>query len=176
MSKFTLYIIFLILVLYTIVSAEAVSLSVSPKELKISVDVHETVTQKLKIKNPSGEVSIFEVYPDDLDAIIKVSPSSFILESEEEREVAVQVTPKMEGVFKTDISVVASPVASFSFNVGGGVRIPLEIKAGGKKLSFLAMASQLPLTYSRILGIALLLIVVGASYFVIRYGIKQIKN
>ena len=176
MSKYALYTILLILSLSTIVSAEAVSLSVSPKELKISANVYETATQKLKIKNPSGEVSIFEVYPDDLDEIVRVSPSSFILESEEEKEVTVQVIPRKEGIFRTDISVVASPVASSSFNAGGGVKIPLEIRVGQKSSWFLALMPQLPLTYSRILGVLFLFIVVGVSYLVIKYGIKQIKG
>lgn len=176
MKKFTLYTLLLISALYAIASAQAVGLSVSPKELKVSATVGETATQKLKVKNPSGEVSIFEVYPDDLDAIVKVSPASFILESEEEREVTVQITPREEGIFRTDISVVASPVASSSFNAGGGVKIPLEIRAGQKSSWFLALMPQLSLTYSRILGIVLLLIVVGVSYLVIKYGLKQIKS
>lgn len=175
MKRLPLYTIFFIVAVFLSFAAQAVSLSVSPKELKVSAVVGETATQKLKVKNPSGEVSVFEVYPDDLGALVKISPASFILESEEEKEVTVQVTPREEGIFKTNISVVASPVASSSFNAGGGVKIPLEISVGGDSPWFAALIF-LPFFGARTLGIVLLFLVVVSVFFVIRYGIKQIKS
>ncbi len=175
MKKSLLYTFIFVSAVYSAVVVQAVGLSVSPKELKFLADVGETVSQKLKVKNPSGEVSIFEVYPDDLGALVKISPASFILESEEEKEVTVQVTPKEEGIFKTNISVVASPVASSSFNAGSGVKIPLEISAGESGPWFAALIS-LPFSGARMLGIMLLFLIVVSVFLVIRYGVKQIKS
>ncbi|HBT81541.1 hypothetical protein A2757_00515 [Candidatus Giovannonibacteria bacterium RIFCSPHIGHO2_01_FULL_48_47] len=156
--------------------AGAVGLSVYPKELRVSAMVGETANYKLNVKNPSGEVSLFEVYPDDLGAIVKVSPSSFILESEESREVSVRVTARGEGVFKTNISVVATPVASASFNAGSGVKIPVEISVGLPNSWLASIIASLPLsTTSRTLGVILLGLILIAGFFVIRYGVKQIK-
>lgn len=177
MKKLLLPIFSLIFAAYPIFSAQAVGLSVSPKELKVSVEAGETAVQKLNVKNPSGEVAIFEVYPDDLEKFIKLWPTSFILEFGQSREVAVQITPKEEGLFKTNISVVASPVAKSSFNTGSGVKIPLEITVAKNTSWLLAAISKLPLNPSRVLVIALLLLIVAIGYFVvklIRYVAKQI--
>ena len=177
MKKLLFPIFSLIFATYPIFSAQAVGLSVFPKELKVSVEAGETAVQKLNVKNPSGEVAIFEVYPDDLEKFIKLSPTSFILEFGENREVAVKITPKEEGLFKTNISVVASPMAKSSFNTGSGVKIPLEITVAKNTSWLLAAISNLPLNSSRVLVIALLFLIVGIGYFVvklIRYVAKQI--
>ena len=175
MRKLLLYTFLLVSAAYLAFSVQAVGLSVSPKELKVSAMVGETVSYKLQVENPSGEVSLFEVYPDDLGSLVKISPASFILESEERKEVTVQVTPKGDGVFKTNISVVASPVASSSFNAGGGVKIPLEISVSENNPLFVALIS-LPFSPTRVLGIVLLFLIVVSIFFVIKYGIKKIKS
>lgn len=168
MKKLLLPIFSLIFAAYSIFSAQAAGLFVSPKELKVSVEAGETAVQKLNIKNPSGEVAIFEVYPDDLEKFIKLSPTSFILEFGESREVTVQITPKEEGLFKTNISVVASPVAKSSFNTGSGVKIPLEITAAKNTSWFLAAIANLPLNSGNVLVIALLFLAVGVGYFAVK--------
>lgn len=148
--------------------AQAVGLSVSPKEIKISSSVGEPTASKLKIKNPSGEVSIFEIYPDDLEAIIKITPASFILESNQEREVSVRAAPREEGILKTNISVVATPVASSSFNTGSGVKVPIEIATGKSK--------SWPVSAIIALALALLFLIVSTAFFTVKYGIKKIKS
>jgi len=166
---------FLGIVLVASTSVGAVGLSVSPKELKVSSRANETVNYSLTVKNPSGEVSVFEVYPDDLTSIIKTTPSSFILESGEEREVLVQVRARGDGIFKTDISVVATPVAKGSFNAGSGVKIPIQISVGESE-SFFAALIALPFSGTRVLGVVILGLILIVGFFVIRYGIKKIKN
>ena len=173
MKKLLLYTILIIPAIYLVVSTQAVSLSVSPKEINASVLVGQTTSYRMQVKNPSGEVSVFEVYPDDLQAIIKIYPSSFILESEETKDVIVQVTVREEGVLKTNISVVATPVASSSFNAVSGVKIPIEITSRSNGTSFMAKIG-LPLS-SRMMGIIILALILVTGFFVIRYGIKQIK-
>src|SRR3989344_1749018 len=176
MKKLLLHTVLFVSAAYLVVSVQAVGLSVSPKELKFSANVGEIVSKKLNVKNPSGEVSVFEIYPDDLGVIVKITPASFILESEQEREVDVQVRPREEGVLKTNISVVTTPIASSSFNARSGVKIPLEITAGENRSWFAAMVPNLPFSPTKVLGIVLLFLIVASVFFAIRYGIKQIKR
>ena len=46
---------------------------------------------RMRVANPSKDVALFDVYPDDLENIVSVSPSSFTLESNAEKEVLVKV-------------------------------------------------------------------------------------
>lgn len=175
MRKLLLHTLLFTAALYLAFSARAVGISVSPKELKISAHANQTVNYKLSVKNPSGEVAVFEVYPDDLGMIIKITPASFILESEQEKEVNVQVAPREEGILKTNISVVATSVASSSFNAGSGVKIPVEITVGESEPWFAALIS-LPFSGARALGIVLLFSIVASVFFTIKYGIQKIKS
>lgn len=169
MRRFSLCIALLLSVFCFAFSAQAVGLLVSPKEIKISSSVGETAVQKLKVKNPSGEVSVFEVYPDDLEAIIKIAPASFILESNQEKEVDVRATPREEGILKTNISVVATPVANSSFNTGSGVKIPLEISTGKGKSWSVAMVKNFSLSTIMAIAAALLFLIAASVFFVIRF-------
>ena len=175
MKKLALNITLLAIAALTLSSVKAAGISVSPRELELSANVGETVSGKLTVKNPSNEVSLFEVYPDELEKIIKASPSSFILEAGESREVVIQITPYESGVFKTNISVVGTPVSKAAFNAGSGVKIPLGITSSLDSSWLKATVPNLPLS-SKTLGIILLVLVLGSVVFVIRYGIKQIKN
>lgn len=173
MRKSALTIIILATAILAVATVQAVGVSVTPKELKVSGNMGETVNAKLTVKNPSTEVSLFEIYPDELEKMIKPSPSSFILESGESREVTIQVTPNESGIFRTNISVLATPVAKASFNAGSGIKIPIEITTEINNSSFMALISDL--ISPRILGIMLLTLVLVLGFFVIKYGIRQIK-
>ena len=159
-------------------SASAVGLSVFPDEIKISSAAGEPVAGKLKIKNPSGEVSVFEVYPDDFGEIVKIIPASFILESGQEKEISVRAAAREKGILKTNISVIATPVASSSFNTGNGVKIPLEITIGKSKFGFASAVKSLPSYPAMALAAGLLFLAAALVFFAKRHGvkIKKIKN
>ncbi|MBI3273885.1 MAG: hypothetical protein HYZ69_01960 [Candidatus Colwellbacteria bacterium] len=168
--------IFALLLVLLIGRVKAVGLSVTPPELKVTQTVSKIASAKLTIKNFSDEVAIFEVYPDDFESLVKISPSSFILESGEKREVGVQSSFRQIGQYGTVISVISRPVSISSFNAAGGLKIPITVVVNGNKPWYLALVSSVPLPYSRILGIGLLILIIYASFFVIKYGIQQIKS
>lgn len=152
-----------------------VGLAVTPSELKVVQTAPENSPAKLIVKNASREVSLFEVYPDDFESIIRASPSSFILEAGEEREVNIQNNFRQEGQYRTDISVVARPIAASAFNAAGGMKIPLTVNVNqASSWRLLALVSEAsPYNFT---GIGLLIFVAAALIFAIRYGIQKIKN
>ncbi len=104
-----------------------------------------------------------------MEAIIKIAPASFILESNQEKEVDVRATPREEGILKTNISVVATPVANSSFNTGSGVKIPLEISTGKGKSWSVAMVKNFSLSTIIAIAAALLFLIAASIFFVIRF-------
>jgi len=117
----------LLLVLPSAVSA--VGVAVYPAEVSIEAAIGEQTTTRLKVSNPSSDVAVFEVYPDEFDQLIKISPSSFTLESSEERQVIITVTPRESGRLHTAISVVGRPMASSAFQAGSGAKVPFTINS-----------------------------------------------
>ena len=109
--------------------AGAVGVAVNPAEVNMVAVVGEATTVRIKVTNPSSDVAVFEVYPDDFAAVIKVSPSSFTLESGAEKYVTIEVTIPQSGQLSTVLSVVARPLASNAFQAGSGVKVPLSIIA-----------------------------------------------
>lgn len=170
------FILILILLMGIAETAHAVGLSVAPPELKVTQTISIITPAKLTVKNFSDEVAIFEVYPDDFESVIKATPSSFILESHETREVGIQSSFHEIGQYGTTISVVSRSISTSSFNAVGGLKIPITIVVNGNKSLYLGLISSVPLPYSRILGIGLLILIISISFFVIKYGIQQIKS
>lgn len=91
--------------------------------------VGNLTTVRLLVTNPSSDVAVFEVYPDEFAAFVKANPSSFTLESKAEKMITIEVTAREAGQFSTLLSIVARPLASNAFQAGGGVKVPLLITA-----------------------------------------------
>lgn len=108
-------------------TAKAVGVAVTPAEIVMKSRVNDLTTVRLLVKNPSSDVAVFEVYPDEFASFVKANPSSFTLESQTEKMVTIEVTAREEGQFSTALSVVARPLASNAFQAGSGVKVPLLI-------------------------------------------------
>jgi len=168
MKKIILSILVIFLFLNSDLAVFAIGLSVFPKKLEIESKVNKTVTEKIMVKNPSAEVSVFKVYPDDFDNFIKIVPPSFILEFQDSKEVTVEITPKEEGILKTSISIEAFPVASGTFDAGGGIKIPLTITVNNSQNFWLAKLPNWPFRTDEIVWIILLILIISGVLFAIR--------
>lgn len=109
-------------------TANAVGLMVAPSEINLKSYSGQPAEVEIIIKNPSTDVGLFEIYPDDFEGQIVFEPSSFILESGESRSVLVRSKFREAGIFKTNISVVVKPLSENSFNAAGGIKIPTSIE------------------------------------------------
>jgi Flp pilus assembly protein TadB len=133
--------------------------------------VGEEATVRIKVSNPSSDVAVFEVYPDDFAAAIKAIPSSFTLESGSEKYVTLAVKTAQEGRLSTLLSVVGRPLASNAFQAGSGVKVPLAItvaSATGLASVFATLG-----TNSWLSAIALVLL---ASWLVYRYWSRRQRS
>jgi hypothetical protein len=117
------------LVLIVPVTAGAVGVAVNPAEVSIRAIVGEKTTARIKVSNPSTDVAVFEVYPDDLTTFIRIIPSSFTLESAAEKYVTIEVSAPQSGQVQTLLSVVARPLSGNAFAAGSGIKVPLNIVA-----------------------------------------------
>jgi len=110
-------------------SAGAVGVAVRPAELEVQASVGKEALVRINVSNPSSDVAIFEVYPDEFEQLIKITPSSFTLESGSEQYVSVKITPATEGRMQTNLSVVGRPLSTGAFGAGSGVKLPLVVIA-----------------------------------------------
>ncbi|MBI3589175.1 MAG: hypothetical protein HY093_02050 [Candidatus Liptonbacteria bacterium] len=110
------------------VAVKAVGLQVTPSEINIQSQSGQPASAEILVKNPSPEVGLFEVYPDDFENMIFPSPASFLLESGESRSVLVKTQFREAGIFKTNLSVVSKPLSDSSLNALGGLKIPISIE------------------------------------------------
>lgn len=122
-----IFIFFALAILFAANEALALGVEATPNIIKISTDAGKSAEAKITIKNPSKEVSLYEVYADEFEDKFSFSSTSFILEAGERKEISVFVNSKKGGIFKTSISVVANSLTPNKFNVGSGVKIPVEL-------------------------------------------------
>ncbi len=121
--------------------AHAIGITALPSELNVKTPRGTDTMARLTVQNPSREVAIFEVYPDDLDAMIMPIPSRFTLESAESRTIEIKFTPKQEGVYTTNLSVLARPITDPLLGIGSGVKIPITFTVSPSKNNALAAIS-----------------------------------
>ena len=152
-----------------------VGLAVTPSELKFVQTALESSWAKLSVRNASDEVTLFEVYPDDFESIVRASPSSFILEAGEKREGQIRSSFRQSGQYRTDISVLARPIAASSFNAAGGMKIPLTVSVS-QASSWRLLALVFEASPYNFVGMGLLIFAAAALIFAIRYGVRKIKN
>ncbi len=141
MTKITLVLLVAVSYLSLVASAgkaEAVGLQVKPSSISLQAQIGEKISTRIQVFNPSGEVTIFDVYPDSFESEIKTSPASFILEAGESREVFISFEFKEIGQFSANLSVIARSLSKNSFNAGGGLKIPILINVGENENNLLA--------------------------------------
>ncbi|MEA2098403.1 MAG: hypothetical protein U9P70_05020 [Patescibacteria group bacterium] len=129
MKKFFILIFILILLP---VSLQATGIQVSPSKIDFILGIGcESVSEELIVANPTADIQIFEVYPDEFYEIIKTNPASFTLEAGERKVVTVTVyssiTENISQVLKTNLSVVSKPLIETRLQANTGVKIPLSI-------------------------------------------------
>ena len=108
--------------------AQAVGLQVTPSEIQIQSYSGQLGEKEIIVKNPSTDVGLFEIYPDDFESQILFEPSSFTLESGESRSVLIKTKFRDAGIFKTNISVVVKPFSENTLNAAGGLKIPISVE------------------------------------------------
>lgn len=108
----------------------ASGLQISPAKLDFTIYNNKTSQQDMVIVNPTAEVQIFDIYPDDFDKQIKVEPASFVLESGARKTVKVYVYPKNlsnSQKISTDLSITGKPLSENKFSIGAGAKVPITI-------------------------------------------------
>lgn len=150
--------------------AQALGVSVTPATVAVSAHPDEPTVARIRVTNPSRDVALFEVYPDELETMVTVTPASFTLESNEEREVLIRITAQESGQWLTTLSVVGRLMADSSFQAGSGVKVPLTITVSQPSSLFAASIIDL-LSGKSWLGALLVLALVGL--FVYRRYTKQ---
>src|SRR3989338_6472285 len=111
-------------------TALAAGLSVSPARLDFELSDGRKLSKNIIVINPTADVMIFEVYPDEFANIISVNPESFTLEAGSRKEVMITVNIKNIGEsqnISTNISVVGKTLAESKINVATGAKIPITI-------------------------------------------------
>jgi uncharacterized protein (DUF58 family) len=124
------YFLIIILIPFSLLlfgSARAISLKVSPAELKINSQTNVSVQKEIEVTNPDNNVALFEVYPDSFSGTIKVRPESFVLEGGQSKKVLLTIKSREIGVFSTHLSVVAKTLGEQIIRANSGVKIPLQI-------------------------------------------------
>jgi len=136
--KLLKYILFSVLIFP--VSALAIGVAVRPARLDIQGISNSAARREILVSNPSKDVAIFDVYPDNFNSLIDIMPASFVLESGDQKKIYLSVKPGKSGRFATNISVVARPLSESAFNAASGVKIPLLFEALPQKEENLALA------------------------------------
>lgn len=164
--RFTNKIIILFL-LSVAASASASGVTINPPKIDLAAKINKPLSEEITITNPTSDVQIFKVYPDDFADIIKANPSSFTLEAGAKKTVTVTVEIKdgqnSSGTLNTNISVVAKPLAETGFQTNAGVKIPLSIIVSESN-----SPSRVPKQVYSALAIVVLLGIGALEYFVFR--------
>jgi|GEM_PF-1417249 hypothetical protein len=134
MTKIAIYILLLLATLAFGYTALAAGIQVSPARLDFTVFGNRQASQTLTVVNPTDNVQLFEVYPDDFTEQIKTMPTSFTLEAGAKKTVTITVLPQQGNtqnsgqILSTNLSIVGKPLdSSQPFSVGTGVKIPLNV-------------------------------------------------
>ncbi len=154
-------------------AAHAAGVSVSPAKVEIKGEVGKAGGEIIRVKNPSTDVSLFNIYPDEMEEVVRAIPSSFVLEGGAEREVMIEARPRRDGVAVSTLSVRAEALSKEVLGGAAGVKIPihLEIQKPSPYLASIALILQKGGGWVA-LFIALL-IMAGITF---GYGIKEIKR
>lgn len=124
--------IFILVLLFAPSISSAAGIEVAPSKLELAAGANQPAVAQITVSNPTADVQIFEVYPDDFTDRIKITPASFTLEAGGRGEVIIEYSDGTQSqILNTAISVVAKPLAESRFQANTGVKIPLTITAAG---------------------------------------------
>lgn len=139
-----MYKLLLIIFFLLPLGVNAIGISASPATLTMYGDTKEIITIELLVSNPSHDVAVIDIYADNLDEIISISPTSILLSSGDQKKIGITARSKDTGLFKTTISVVATPVSSYAFKASSGIKVPIEISVTDKNSNVATVLASLP--------------------------------
>ena len=99
----------------------------TPSKLTLEGQTEEKLVSEIKVGNPTNDVQIYEIYPDDFANQIKINPASFVLEAKSNKTVAITFDSARSGTLATNISVLSKPLLDSRFSANTGVKIPITI-------------------------------------------------
>ena len=121
-------------------TAQAAGIQVSPSRLDINVAGGKDTSVKIVVANPTTDVQIFEIYPDEFTQIISANPASFSLEAGSRKTVKIIINSKSareeSGTISTSLSVLGKPLADSRLQANTGIKIPLTVTVVSTTNSF----------------------------------------
>ncbi|SFM26892.1 hypothetical protein SAMN04488696_0642 [Methanolobus profundi] len=136
--KSSILILYVILCFYSIAYASAVGVGVSPANMTFDAHVGITNEQSLFVINDGSGISDYRVYVDDqFVEWFTISPNNFTLDPGEHKEVIIGLKAPISANGNYDLKayVIASAPSS-DFEVGSGIKIPVDIKLSNDGLFF----------------------------------------
>ncbi|PIR97573.1 MAG: hypothetical protein COT91_00660 [Candidatus Doudnabacteria bacterium CG10_big_fil_rev_8_21_14_0_10_41_10] len=119
--------ILLTILIFFPLTAHVVGIQVSPSKIDLEGEVGKPSSAEITVSNPTADIQLFEVYPDDLENIFSVEPKSFTLEAGIKKTVKITATSQTPGIMKTNLSIVGKPLADSRFNANTGVKLPVSM-------------------------------------------------
>ncbi len=110
--------------------ASATGLAVSPSSLYIKTDSGGTGAAYFTVSNPDNQVQAFEIFADDFQNLIRISPPVFTLSPGGAKKVSVEMTAQNQrqtGNQRITISVVSHPLTEKGTQIAAGAKISLNI-------------------------------------------------
>ncbi|MBI2463196.1 MAG: hypothetical protein HYV65_03110 [Candidatus Spechtbacteria bacterium] len=121
----------IILVSIPFAYASAGGITVSPSKLTFDIERGKIEKANIVVTNPTADVQVFEVYPDNFSDVISINPKSFTLEAGMNKSVQISVSQLLSRntpqVMTTNLSVIARPLTEIQFQANTGVKIPITI-------------------------------------------------
>lgn len=148
----------------------AIGIGTNASYLGLELELKKPQSVKISVFNISDEAGIFQIFPDELNDWIKISPNNFRLEAGENKEIEITVFGKKRGIRATNLSVLAQPLDRQSFSVGSGLKIPLRLRTKDDKTHLLASISEslsktFPSILFAIISLIFLIIFLSLTYF-----------
>ena len=145
--------------------ADAAGIEVTPAQLTIKTAPGKTADGELEVRNPTVDVQVFEVYPDNFAESLAVEPQSFTLEAGTKKTVKVILRRPLEANQKlqTDISVVTHALSTSALQANSGIKIPLTVEVGQK--SFFGIPRAWFFTGTALYAAVVLIFVSAVRYY-----------
>jgi hypothetical protein len=154
-------------------AVHAIGISVSPATLKVQTDIGKEGSARFTVSNPSKEVGLYSVYPEEFEKFITLIPRSFTLEAGESREVIVTGKWREGGIIRTVIAVEAERLGAPALPVGGGVRLPFSFEVRTPKSNFAAVFSASRAPTSALLILTALLLLSAVSLYTLKRAARR---
>jgi len=154
---------------------QAAGIQVSPSKMDFTIEIKgESESKELIVVNPTADVQVFEVYPDEFSEIIKANPTSFILEAGARETILVEVDPAdingASRIIQTNFSILGKPIVESRLQTNTGVKIPISITINRETVKTNPDNKISPVLFY------LILIVVATGFGLVTYFIKHRKR